>query len=674
MKKLLFIVMTGIILSGCSSGNQEQTNPFFTTYTNKYGVPPFGEIKNEHYMPALLEGMKQHDAEVLAIANNAEAPTFANTVEALDYSGDLLTRVASVFGNLRSSNGSDEMDSIAQIAIPLLSEHSDNIYLNEKLFERVKNVYDQKADLGLNTEQMRLLDKQYKRFVRSGANLTAEQKERLREINSELSSLNLNFGQNMAKETDNYRKIVEREEDLAGLPENIRTAAAAEAKAAGFDGKWMFTIQKSSFIPVLQYGENRELRRELLLAYTNRSNNNNELDNKAIIEQIINLRIEMAQMLGYRSYAEYILAENMAKTPEAVNAFLPTIWEPALKKAKAEAAELQKMMDAEKKGEKLEAWDWWFYTEKIRKAKFDLDEEMLRPYFKMENVRQGAFDLAHTLWGISFRKLDGMPLYHSEAEAFEVTDADGSLLGIFYTDYYPRKGKEVGAWMTNFREQYVKDGQDFRPIIINEGNFTKPTSDKPALLSMDEVETLFHEFGHALHGLLTKCTYLSLSGTNVSRDFVELPSQIMENWCFEPEVMKTYAFHYKTGEAIPVELIEKVNAASTFNQGFVTTEMMASTLLDMAYHNRTTIEKFNVTAFEDSVMKSIGMIPEIFTRYRSTNFAHIFSGGYAAGYYAYKWAEVLDADAYQAFVETGNIFNKDVATAYRTNILEKGDS
>lgn len=670
MKKVLLFFMTAIILTGCG----KVKNPFFEAYENKYGAPPFESIKNEHYIPAFKEGIKQHQAEIDAVANNTEEPTFANTIEALDYSGDLLSKVSSVFFNLYSAHTNDEMQEIANEISPLLTEHSDNLYLNEKIFEKVKTLYDNRANLGLNGEQTRVLENYYKNFIRSGAALGETEKNRLREINKELGLAQLAFGQNVLAETNAYQKVVETEEELAGLPQSVRDAAAETAKENGKEGKWIFTTQKASFIPVLQYGENRELRKDLLMAYAKRGDNNNENDNKELIKKIMKLRVERANLLGFESPADFILDNTMAKTPKNVYDFLATVWNPAVSKAKAEAYELQKLMDAEGKGEKLEAWDWWFYTEKLRKAKFDLDEEELRPYFKLENVRQGVFDLANNLWGLQFKKLEGMPVYHAEVEVFEVTDADGSLIGVLYTDYFPRASKRAGAWMNDIVPQFIKDGKNQRPIIINVGNFTKPTAQNPSLLSMDEVETMFHEFGHALHGLLSQCTYPSIAGTSVARDFVELPSQIMENWCFEPQVMKTYARHFETNEPMPDDLIEKIQKSGTFNQGFTLTELLSAALLDMDYHTMKDTADFDVIEFENTSLARIGMIPEIIVRYRSTYFNHIFTGGYAAGYYSYTWAEVLDADAYQSFVETGDIYNKERAESFRRNILEKGDS
>jgi peptidyl-dipeptidase Dcp len=654
----------------CAKNN----NPFFETYKNKFGAPPFDQIKNEHYMPAFTEGIKQHQAEIDAIANSKDAPTFDNTIAAIDFSGELLKKVSTVFFNLYSCDTNSSLDKIAKDMSPVLSEHNDNIYLNEKLFARVQKLYDNRAKLGLTPEQTRLLEKYHRNFVRSGAVLNPAQKAKLREINKELALAELAFGQNVLDETNSYQKVVDNEADLAGLPESVRQAAAETAKEAKQEGKWIFTTHKASFIPVLQYSENRELRKELLLAYSTRANHNDAKDNKAVINKIMKLRTQKAQLLGFATSADFVLDDTMAKTPKAVYDLLATVWTPALAKAKEEAGELQKLMDAEGKGEKLEAWDWWYYSEKLRKAKYNLDEEALKPYFKLENVRQGVFDLATKLYGLKFKKLNDMPVYNPDVEVFEVDDADGSLVGILYTDYFPRAGKRAGAWMNNIIDQYVKDGVNHRPVICNVGNFTKPTADKPSLLSMDEVETLFHEFGHALHGLMTQCTYPSMSGTNVARDFVELPSQFMENFCWEPQVMKTYARHYKTGEPMPKELMDKIQLAGTFNQGFINTELLAASLLDMDYHMIKDTANFDVTAFENASLARMGMIPQIISRYRSTYFNHIFSGGYYAGYYSYTWAAVLDADAFQAFKETGDVYNHKVSTDFRKKLLEKGDS
>jgi peptidyl-dipeptidase Dcp len=655
-------------------GNAKTNNPFFEPYTNKYGAPPFDKVKNEHYMPAFKEGIKRHQAEINAIANNAKPATFANTIAAIDYSGDLLKKVSSVFFNLYSANTNESMEKIANEITPILSEHNDNIFLNEKLFARVKKLYTNRTKLDLNGEQLRLLEKYHRNFIRSGAALNPTQKAQLREINKELGLAQIAFGQNVLAETNSYKKFVTSEADLAGLPESVRQAAAEEAKQAGKPGQWLFTTHKASFIPVLQYSENRELRKELLLAYSTRANHDNANDNKVVINKIMKLRTQKAQLLGFATSADFILDDTMAKTPKAVYDFLQTVWTPAVAKAKEEATELQKLMDADGKGEKLEAWDWWYYSEKLRKAKFDLNEEELKPYFKLENVRQGVFDLASKLYGLKFEKLKGMPVYDPDVEVFKVTDSKDALIGILYTDYFPRPGKRAGAWMNNIVDQFKKDGVNHRPIICNVGNFTKPTADKPSLLTMDEVETLFHEFGHALHGLLTQCTYPSQSGTAVSRDFVEMPSQVMENWCWEPQVMKTYAKHYKTGEVMPEALIEKIQKAGTFNQGFINTELLSASLLDMDYHMIKDTTDFDVNAFEKASLDRMGMIPQIIVRYRSSYFNHIFSGDYCAGYYSYTWAAVLDADAFEAFKETGDIYNPKVADAFRKKLLERGDS
>jgi len=655
-------------------GSAKANNPFFEAYKNKYGAPPFDKIKNEHYMPAFKEGIKQQAAEIDLIAGSKDAPTFNNTIAKLDFSGELLRKVSSVFFNLYSCNTNEGMEKIVTEISPILSEHNDNIYLNDKLFARVKTLYDNRTKLGLTDEQIRLIEKYHRNFIRSGAALNPEQKAKLRVINKELGLAQLAFGKNVLDETNSYKKIIDKESDLAGLPESVRQAAAEAAKEAGKPGKWLFTTQKASFIPVLQYSENRELRKELLMAYTTRANHDNASDNKVVINRIMKLRTQKAQLLGFATSADFILDDTMAKTPKAVYALLNTVWTPALAKAKEETAELQKLQDAEGKGEKIEAWDWWYYSERLRKAKYNLEEEALRPYFKLENVRQGVFDLASKLYGLKFKKLSDMPVYDPDVEVFEVSDANGSFVGILYTDYFPRAGKRAGAWMNNITDQYIKDGINHRPIICNVGNFTKPTADKPSLLNMDEVETMFHEFGHAIHGLVTQCTYPSLSGTNVSRDFVEMPSQFMENFCWEPQVMETYAHHYKTGKLMPKELRDKIQLAGTFNQGFINTELLAASFLDMDYHSLKDTANFDVTAFEKASLDKIGMIPQIISRYRSSYFNHIFSGDYCAGYYSYTWAAVLDADAFQAFKETGDIYNQKVATSFRKDLLEKGDT
>ena len=667
MKKIILVSFVLSTIMACT--NQ---NPLLTEQNTPYGVPAFDKVKIEHYMPAFEKAIAENKAEIEAIVNNPEPPTFANTIEALDRSGELLDKVVGVFFNVLEADGNDEMNKIAEEVTPLLSELSDGIILNDALFQRVKAVYEQRETLGLNDEQMRLLTETFKSFANNGANLPEDKKTRLKEINQELGLLSLQFGNNVVAETNAYQLFITEEAELKGLPESAKAAAKEEAVAAGRPEAWLFTPKRTSFTPVLQYCENRELRKELLMAYTTRGNHDNENDNKDIIVKTMQLRVEKAQLFGYTNPADYILADCMAKDAKTVDAFLESVWEPSLKAAKREAKELQKLLSQDLPGEKLQPWDWWFYTEKLREAKYDLNEEELKPYFELNNVRNGAFQLAHELFGINFEKLEGMPVYNPEVEVFKVTYADGSLVGILYTDYFPRAGKRPGAWMNNICNQYVDaNGVDHRPVIINVGNFNKPTQGNPSLLSMDDVETLFHEFGHALHGLLSKATYKSLAGTNTPRDFVELPSQFMENYCYHPQIMKTYAFHYQTGEVMPDELIEKINRASTFNEGFVMTELLSASILDMDYHKMTTTEAFDVNAFEEASMKNMQMIPEIITRYRSTFYNHIFTTGYAAGYYSYTWSAVLDADAFAAFVETGDILNPEVAKRY-LHLLEQG--
>ena len=669
MKKVLILGVMAMSLLACN-----QTNPLLEQPNTPFGVPAFDKVKIEHYLPAFEEAIRQNKAEIDAIVNNEDAPTFENTIVALDRSGLLLDRVTGVFFNVLEADGNDEMNAIAEQVSPMLSDLSDGIILNDALFQRVKAVYDEREQLGLNAEQMRLVTQTYKAFADNGANLPEDKKERLKEINQELSLLSLKFGNNVVAETnsDDVKRFITDEAQLAGLPESAKAAAAEEAEAAGHPGEWLFTPKRTSFTPVLQYCENRELRKQLLMDYTTRGNHDNENDNKAVIIREMELRIERAKLFGYDNPADYILADCMAKNHQTVDAFLASVWAPSLEAAKREAAELQALLEQDLPGEKLQPWDWWFYSEKLRKAKYDLDEEELKPYFELNNVRKGAFGVATKLYGLQFEKLENMPIYNPEVEVFKVTEADGSLVGILYTDYFPRAGKRPGAWMNNILPQYIDaEGVDHRPVIINVGNFNKPTAGNPSLLSMDDVETLFHEFGHALHGLLSKAHYKSLSGTNTPRDFVELPSQFMENYAYEPEVLKTYAFHYETGEVIPDELIEKINKASAFNQGFVTTELLSASILDMDFHELTSAEGLDVNAFEAESLKKMGMIDEIIVRYRPTFYNHIFTTGYEAGYYSYTWSAVLDADAFAAFKETGDLFEAETAKRFR-HLLEQG--
>lgn len=668
VKKTLTILAASCMMYSCTT--KTETNPFFIEFQTEYGVPPFDKIKLEHYEPAFLKGIEEQNQLINAIIENTEAPTFENTIVALDNSSPILDRTSAVFFNMTEAETTDSLTALSMKIAPVLSEHSDNIFLNQALFKKVDTVYQQEIDglYTLNTEQKRLLDKVYKSFVRSGANLSGDKQARLREINKELSTLGITFSNNILNENNAFKLFVDKEEELAGLPESFCQSAAEEAKAVGQEGKWLFTLHNASRLPFLQYSENRPLREKMYNAYINRGNNNDKNDNKKIITQIVSLRLEKANLSGFDCYSNFVLDETMAKNSETVMNFLNNLWGYALPKAKAEAADLQRLMDKEGKGEKLEAWDWWFYTEKLRKEKYNLDEEETKPYFKLENVREGAFAVANKLYGITLTKLNNVPVYHPDVEVFEVKDADGSQLGIFYVDYFPRPGKSGGAWMSNYREQ----AGDVRPLVCNVGSFTKPIGDTPSLLTMDEVETLFHEFGHGLHGLLTKCNYKGIAGTSVVRDFVELPSQINEHWATEPEVLKMYAKHYKTGEVIPDSLINKILEQKVFNQGFMTTELLAAAILDMNLHNLKDVNNLDVLAYEKEAMSKLGLIAEIAPRYRTTYFNHII-GGYAAGYYSYLWANVLDNDAFEAFKEHG-IFDKTTADLFRSNVLEKGNS
>lgn len=660
-------------MGSCDDKKQSASNPFFTEWTTPYGIPPFDQIKNEHFMSAIEQGMQQHLEEIDVIVNNQEAPTFSNTIEAMDYSGRLLSKTLAVFFNLESAETNDSLQKIAEEISPLLSEHNDKVSMNEKLFDRVKTVYNNRESENLTPEQTRLLSNYYKDFVRSGALLSADKKEQLKAINKEIGLLTLKYSQNVLAENNSFELVVENEADLAGLPESVKAAAAEEAKGRGKEGKWVFTLSKPSMIPFLQYAENRDLREKLYKGYINRGMNANEYNNSELAQKIANLRITQANLLGYKNFAQYSIEDKMAKTPEEAMNLLTQVWTAAQPKINEEIADMQKLASAEATPVKLESWDWWYYAEKVRKAKFDLDQEELRPYFQADSVMQGAFWTANQLYGLTFEALSDYPKYHEDVKAYKVSDADGSHVGVLLIDFFPRAGKLGGAWMDNYVPQRVENGKDIRPVVTNVGNYTKPVGDKPALLSLDDVETVFHEFGHGLHGLLSKVTYPSLN-MNVPADFVELPSQVMEHWATHPQVLKQYAKHYQTGEVIPDALIEKMQKAETFNQGFATGEFVAAALLDMNWHLLETENNLDAAAFEKATMDNIGLASSIVPRYRSTYFTHIFSSptGYAAGYYSYLWAEVLDADAFRAFEQTGNIFDQNTALSFRKNILEKG--
>ena len=670
MKNLVIAAAMTCMVCACSQQSTESENPFFSEFQSPYGSPDFDRIQLADYEPAFLKGIEQQNQEIKAIVENPEAPTFENTIVALDNSGEILNRVSGVFFALTSADTNDELMALESKIAPMLSEHSDNIYLNEALYQRVAKVCEQEKSgaIQLTTEQHYLLEKYRKAFERSGAALDKEKQARLREINKELSTLTIEFSNHVLADNNAFKLVVDKQEDLAGLPEAVIAGAASEAEAQGEKGKWVFTLQESSRTPLLQYAQNRELRKQIYQAYTSLGNRNNENDNKEILKKILTLRVEKAQLMGYDTYAAYVLADNMAKTPENVLDFLHNLWGYSIRNAKKEAAELQQIMDKEGKGEKLEAWDWWYYAEKLRQQKYNLNEDEIKPYFSQADVQKGLFYVVNKLYGITLTPTDTVPVYNKDVKTYIVNDADGSFLGLFYCDYMPRASKQSGAWMSNFREQ--KEG--VRPLIYNVASFTKPAGDTPSLLTIDEAKTMFHEFGHALHGMLSQCKYQGVSGTAVAQDFVELPSQIMEHWTVEPEVLKVYARHYKTGEVIPDELVAKIENQALFNQGFMTTELLAAALLDMEFHNLTTTEGLDVMAFEKQLMDKLGLIPQIAPRYRATYFRHIM-GGYDAGYYSYLWAERLDADAFEAFKEHG-IFDPATAKAFRQNILEKGGS
>ena len=643
MKRVISAI--AMIMAAVSCNN---SNPFFAEWENEFRIPDFSKVQEKHYIPAIEAGISQQQSEIEAIIANTEEPTFENVVVAYERSGAILDRVTNVLFNVSESDATPSLQKIVEEALPLISVHSDNIFMNPGFFAKVEKLYNEIDNLGLDQEQKMALKKMYNAFVKNGIALSETDQARMREINLELSSLSNTFGNRLLAENNAFAET--------------------------------FGVTISEYGGAMASTDDRALREKMFKAYASRGNNGNENDTKDLIMKMMALRIEKANLLGYKNPAQMILADKMAGNPEAVDTFLAGIMAPAVEKAKEEIADMQAVMDQDiaagllPEGSVIEPWDWAYYAEKVRKAKYALDEEQTKPYFKMENVRQGVFDLTTKLFGLNYEKLEGIPVYHEDVEGFKVTDADGSLIGVILTDYFPRSTKRGGAWMTNFVNQEIAaDGTDIRPVIVNVGNFAKPTADKPSLMSLDNVETLFHEYGHALHGLLSQCTYKSVAGTSVARDFVELPSQIMENWAFQPEVLAGYARHYETGEVIPAELVEKITAAGNFNQGFMTTELAAASILDLKWHMLESIEGVDPMAFEAAACKAMGLIDEIIPRYRSTYFAHIFSGGYSAGYYSYLWAEVLDKDAFELFMEKG-IFDKETATSFRQNILEKGGS
>ena len=673
--------LAAALASACTSsdkksGGNDLDNPFFAEYATPFDVPPFNKVKIAHYKPAILAGIEEQAKEIESLVNQAEEPTFENTIVALDQSGELLTKASIVFSAQNSANTNDEMEAISRELSPLLSEHRDNISLNPALFARVKALYDKRADLSLDKEQAKLLEETYKDFVRGGANLSAADQVQLRELNTRIALLQLTFGQNMLKETNAFQLIIDNEADLSGLTEAQVANAAEAARRAGLDGKWLFTLQNPSIMPFLQNSDKRELREKIFKGYIMRGNNENENDNKDVVKQLVTLRLEKARLMGYPDYASFVLEERMAKNANNVYALLDELWAPALKVSQQELSDIQAEIQKEGNDFTAEGWDWRYYSEKAKKAKFDLDENLIRPYLKLDNVREGAFYVAGKLYGISFTPIHDIPLPHPEAQAFECKDADATHLGVLYMDFFPRASKRGGAWCGGYRSQSYKDGKRVAPVVTIVCNFTPPAAGEPALLSLDEAETLFHEFGHALHSLFRDVHYHGIAG--VPRDFVELPSQIMEHWVLEPEVLKVYARHYQTDEVIPSGLIEKLDKSSKYGQGFATTEYLAASLLDMDYHvlqdlpsNKET-QNLDVLAFEAETLQKRGLPSQIPPRYRSTYFNHTMGGGYTAGYYSYIWSEVLDSDAFEAFKETGDIFHPETAARFRKYVLTPG--
>ena len=672
MKKAFIVAGLAVMLGACNSSETGKVgNPFLAEYTTPFEVPPFDQITLEDYKPAFLQGMEEQKKEIEAIVNQSEEPNFENTILALDQSGRLLSKVSSVFFGQNSANTSDEMQALSRELSPLLSKHGDDISLNPALFARVKKVYENQDKLNLNKEQKKLLEETYKDFVRGGANLPADKQEQLRKLNSEISMLQLTFGQNMLKETNAFQLVIEKKEDLSGLPESLIANAAIAAKEAGMEGKWLFTLHNPSVMPFLQYADNRALREKIFKGYINRGNNGNDADNNKVVRDLITKRLEKAKLMGYEDYASFVLEDRMAKTSKNVYDLLDEVWTPALAKAKEELADINAEIKKEGGNFEAEGWDWRYYFEKAKKAKFDLDENQLRPYLKLDNVRDGAFYVANKLYGITFTPIANIPLPHPEAQAFECKDKDGTHLGVIYFDFFPRASKRGGAWCGGYRSQTYKDGKRVAPVVTIVCNCTQPAEGQPALLSADEAETLFHEFGHGLHSLFRDVHYYGISG--VPRDFVELPSQIMEHWVFEPEVLKVYAKHYQTGEVMPTELIDKLDKSGKYGQGFATTEYLAASLLDMDFHVLKEIPAdLDVMKFEQETLGKRGLLRQIPSRYRTTYFNHTMGGGYTAGYYSYIWAEVLDSDAYEAFQETGDIFHQEVASKFRTYVLTPG--
>ncbi len=685
MKKLLLLSSFFLIISCQQKSKMDpNVNPFFQEWTTEFEVPPFLDIKDEHYMPAYIKGMEENLKEIDLIVNNTENPTFANTIEELERTGKLLTKVQRVFSNLASSNTNPKLQELQRELSPMLSAHYDKIALNEDLFNRVEEIWNKRESVDLTNEQQKLLRDTRNQFVRSGALLGDDEKKQITRINSKISELSTEFGQNLLAETNGFELILNKS-DLDGLSEGVISAAYeaasqkmdkadSEKEKEKYKDKYVFTPHRTSMYPFLTESTRRDLREKLYNSYVMRGDNNNETDNKKIAVQIAKLRAERANIMGYKSHAHFVLDENMLKTPEEVYDLLIQLWKPALKRAKAEVADMQAVADSEGKEFKIAAWDWWHYSEKVRKEKYDLDESAIRPYLSLDNVIQGVFNTTNKLWGLNFREIFDIDSYHPDARVWEVTDKDGSHLAIFIGDYFTRSNKRGGAWMSSFKGQSNLDGRQ-RPIVVNVCNFPAPVGDNPSLLSFENAVTLFHEFGHAMHGILTDVTYGSMAGTSGPRDFIELPSQLLEHWVSEPEVLKSFATHYETGESMPDELIEKLLKAGKFNQGFINTEYLAASLLDMDWHTMSVLDAQNISDnFEKNSMNKIGLIDQIAPRYRSTYFAHIFSGGYSSGYYSYVHAAVLDSDAFEAFKEVGDVFDSELSSKLRKEIYEKGST
>ena len=659
------------------SSIQAMENPFYKNYKTQFEIPPFSEIEEKHFMPAYFKGMEEHNNEIVQIIQNTEKPSFENVIIAMERSGELLDKVNAVFFNLSGSATNKKLQEIEKEISPKLSQHYDSISLNPYIFKKVSLLWEDVDNLNLSQEERKILEETYKRFIRSGALLEGLDKDRYADINQEISKLSVQFSQNLLAETNNFEIILSRD-DLKGLPEDIVNLAKEEAdnkfkktSDKKYANKYIFTSHRSSMYPFLTYSERRDLREKLYTGYIMRGDNDNEYDNKNITSKIASLRVEKANILGFETHAHYVLDNTMAKTPEAVYELLNQLWEPALSRAKNELQELQKFVNEEGQNFKIASWDWWYYSEKVRKDKYNIDEEELKNFFTLDNTIDGIFKTANKLFGLTFEEKFDIELYHPDARVWQVKDKNGSHLGLYIGDYYTRSSKRGGAWMSTFKDQSNFDGRE-RPIVINVCNFPPPSKDKPSLLSFEHVTTLFHEFGHGLHGLLTNTHYRSLSGTSVSRDFVEFPSQVLEHWASEPELLKSYAKHYKTGEVISDELIDKMKNASKFNQGFANTEYLAATYLDMDWHSLESTDIQDTNDFERKSLEKIGLIDEIVSRYRTTYFQHIFTSSYSAGYYSYIWAAVLDSDAFAAFKESGDIYNQDLANKYREYILEKG--